>query len=90
MNKRFFIGLLAVVASMAVHANSAPSFGPDTSKFLGGEEGDSCTVIMCLSDPAGQDLGECSDALQKFEQMRPEERPEFLKKCPKETGGGDE
>jgi len=84
---RFFAALFFSSIVLTAHAIGEPSVGPDASQILGGKKGDSCTVIMCLSNPIGQDLAECSDALRKFERMRPEKRPAFLRKCPMVTGG---
>ncbi|MBF6615627.1 MAG: hypothetical protein ITG07_02765 [Candidimonas sp.] len=82
---RTFVILLCCVPVLAFA--KAPSFGPDVSQFLGGEEGEACQIIMCLSDPAGQDLEECEEPLREWETTRPEERPKKLEKCPMVTGG---
>lgn len=89
MARRLFPMLLIAFASITVNATGKPSFGPDASQFMGGDEGDACTMIMCLSNPAGQDMSECAAALRKYAEMDPDDRPGFLEKCPMVTGGGD-
>lgn len=81
-----FIILVLVLMPVTAFAMK-PSFGPDPSMILGGEEGDSCQIIMCLSDPLGQDISECQEPLERWERTRPEKRPELLEKCPMVTGG---
>ncbi|MBA1280198.1 hypothetical protein [Stutzerimonas stutzeri] len=83
-----FFALFLVCLPFTAFSAMKPSFGPDPSMFLGGDEGDSCQIIMCLSDPAGQDLEECEEPIRKWEETRPEERPKLLEKCPMVTGGG--
>lgn len=83
---RTLITMLALFPFLAAWAIE-PGFGPDASMILGGDEGESCQIILCLSDPAGQDLAECKDPIEKWERTRPEDRPKLLRKCPMVTGG---
>lgn len=78
----FFLFFLPLVAFA-----KSPSFGPDVGQILGGDEGEACQIMLCLSDPAGQDLEECEEPLKEWEKTRPEERPRKLEKCPMVTGG---
>lgn len=87
MTKNILITLAFAFVSISASAMEKPSFGPDKSQMLGGDEGDACTIKMCLSDPMGSDMEECKAALKRYFRMDPEDRPGFLKKCPMVTGG---
>jgi len=84
------IGIFSLLCCCFIGSASAlekPSFGPDKSQMLGGDEGDACTIKMCLSDPMGSDMEECKASLKRYFRMDPEDRPGFLAKCPMVTGG---
>jgi len=58
------------------------------SNILGGDEGDACEMIMCLSNPVGDTLKECEEPIRKYFKMKSQDRPGFLEKCP--IVGGDD
>ncbi|MBC7198264.1 MAG: hypothetical protein H5U32_03345 [Pseudomonas balearica] len=90
------IGLALVAVLMATSANayelgSAAPKAPlkaQASNILGGEEGDACQIMLCLSDPSGKGLAECQQPLKKWENTKPKKRPGLLRKCPLVGGGG--
>lgn len=94
MKTKIGLALVAVLMVSSVNAfelgNAAPKdpLKDQASNILGGEEGDACQIKVCLSDPMGQDIAECQDALNKWERTRPEDRPKLLRKCPMVGGGG--
>lgn len=84
---------LLILASLAALAAELPAeqlsmAGPDkpgsTQKaaILGGDEGDACKMLLCLSDPAGSGLPECKPPLDRYFSMEPEDRAGFLAQCP--------
>lgn len=83
-----FLILFALCIPVIANAMK-PTVGPDASMILGGEEGDSCKIIMCLSDPIGQDIAECIPPLTLWEKTDPKDRPGLLSKCPKVSDGSE-
>lgn len=67
---------------------ASPGFGPDPTQILGGDAGDACQVLVCLSDPIGKGLAECKKPLEKYAKMPDHKKPGFLQKCPQQQGGG--
>ena len=88
MRAFFWGGLLASIA-VSAHAVS-PAGGFDQSQVLGGDEGDACEMLLCLSNPAGKGLVECQEPLKKYFSMKPKKRPGFLEKCPLQGGSSDD
>lgn len=78
---------LLSVSTVSAGGLGAPSFGPDPSQILGGDEGDACEMQVCLSNPMGKGIKECDKALQKYAKLRDDEKPKYLEKCPKVMGG---
>jgi hypothetical protein len=94
MKTKMGVALVAVLMATSANAYEPGSAAPkdplkdQASNILGGEEGDACQIKLCLSNPIGQGTSECQDPLQKWEQTRPEDRPDLLRKCPMVGGGG--
>lgn len=77
---------IAVAALSAVcvaqEASTEQPAPPAPSQILEGNEGSACSMLLCLSNPAGKGLAECTAPLKKYFGMRPDKRPGFLSKCP--------
>jgi hypothetical protein len=65
-----------------------PSAGLDPSQILGGDAGDACQMLVCLSDPIGKGLAECKEPLEKYAKMPDHKKAGFLQKCPQQQSGG--
>lgn len=83
VNKKIgVVGVVVVVAGLlSFGAFAGPKFGPKPGDLLEGDERDACEIKMCL-ETGGIDYEQCDRALKVWEETRPEERPELLRKCP--------
>jgi len=81
VNKRFGVVGVVVLGFLSFNALAGPKFGPKPGDLLEGDERDACEIKMCL-DTFGTDVEQCDRALKVWEETRPEERPELLRKCP--------
>lgn len=88
MRARFFCALLAACFAVTANAYDKPTTGPDKSQLLGGDAGDACSMVLCLSNPVGKGLAECSAPLKKYFNLKRKKRPGFLSKCPMVKGEG--
>ena len=82
-----FLSVFPMAFAAALHAeenDSTPKPGttPDLSQVMGGDAGDACQMLVCLSDPIGQATDACAAPLKKYFDMKPNKRPGFLQKCP--------
>jgi hypothetical protein len=89
MTKNIFITSLLCVFSLSCFGLDKPSAEPSQGKVMGGEEGSACQMLLCLSDPSGGGLKECSKPLKDYFSMDAKDRPGFLKKCPMVAGGNN-
>lgn len=76
------------VSGVNAEGLTPPSTGLDPSQILGGDAGDACQMLVCLSDPMGQGVDECKKPLEKYAKMPDHKKAAFLQKCPQQQSGG--
>lgn len=79
---RALLALGALLSSSAVFAGNNALDAP----ILGGKKGLSCQVLLCLSDPAGQNIPACKGPLNYFNALKSKQKSPFLALCPKSGG----